>query len=580
MSDAKNILDLMTIAHLKEDQHYKDISFMHHDHKYALILEIIDPNDNSGDTNKSREDQRQIEENKQMEEEKEEQDDTIKNPIIGCIQYEWMKFNYYDWRESDWEDYDYDIYNMGNSNGSFERRRMLRESGVRVDNFVRIIDICVSPRYQSKGLGAQLLQSLIYAFPSYTKFGVEVNADNTGATKCITKCGFKIARIEQQYGMRYKMTIESSYTFTQYQAWLYNSQMTFPKVISTQININKDKDKGSSSNRHPQQQHMQQHDDDQHHGSYPVTPDRPQQRSRNRSNHRGGGRRGQGDDDVVIRVHEDGDDFEEEEDEDIVNYGASNLQIPPSQVPSSSHNVHDPVMQRHDTSSSHGHNKRRQRDIHSAYAHAAATDDDDPHGIGGDSSDYEDSGDDTDRQRVMVEQLVQQISEQGQAISPIGHVQHGSMHGVGDSGGGGHGGGSHSAMDLGNVGLLAFGDDVIISTLYSLDLGKYVSTFNEFQITEQALEHLDPSVVEFMIPDENDRNKFLAWLAQYQNKDSAQTHAQTQDSQDHTHQTQPKPSKAPQQQSTDVETGQGQYAHDHMMDEDDHGIDDHSGSYQ
>ena len=274
MTDAKNILDLMTVAHLKEDQHFKNIEFMHHDHKYALVLEIIDINDNSGD-------KREIEEIK----EPTVTDLPTDNPIIGCVKYEWMKFNFWDWRESDWEDYDTDnIYSIG-SNGSYERRRMLRESGVRVDNFIRILDICISPFYQNKGLGSQLLQSLIYAFPSNSKFGIEVNAENTTATKCITKCKFKIARMEQQYGMRYKMTTESNYTFSQYQSFLNNSQVVIPKPITIQI----------SSNSKQRSNNKDQMDDD----SCPVTPENQKQRDRRRHQQ-------------IIRVQEDQEDMDEE----------------------------------------------------------------------------------------------------------------------------------------------------------------------------------------------------------------------------------------------------------------------------
>eukprot|EP00483_Globobulimina_turgida_P013373 UN13397 len=82
--------------------------------------------------------------------------------------------------------------------------------------------------------------------------------------------------------------------------------------------------------------------------------------------------------------------------------------------------------------------------------------------------------------------------------------------------------------------------------LCQLHLTRYHNIFMEFNINKDALLHLDPSVVEFMINDENDRNNFLQWLNQYKlSNTNTNTNIKTDTS---------KPSKPPQQQCMNVKT--------------------------
>merc|ERR1712129_381758 len=71
----------------------------------------------------------------------------------------------------------------------------------------------------------------------------------------------------------------------------------------------------------------------------------------------------------------------------------------------------------------------------------------------------------------------------------------------------------------------------VSDALRRLGLSHHHHVFVDFNIDQAALLHLDPSVVEFMITNDMDRNKFLQWLAEYKVQ-------QTQ------------PSKAPKQQSS------------------------------
>merc|ERR1712129_545561 len=136
------------------------------------------------------------------------------------------KFNYWDWREADWEDYDaQSVY----ANNKYERQQKLKESGGGCDYFTHILDVVVLSQCVQKGLGSQLLQALVFAFPSGTRFGVEVPATNTIAVKCSTKCGFSIARVEQGADTSYKMTAESQFTHARYVSFVRNS------IVSTSM---------------------------------------------------------------------------------------------------------------------------------------------------------------------------------------------------------------------------------------------------------------------------------------------------------------------------------------------------------
>ena len=56
-------------------------------------------------------------------------------------------------------------------------------------HIVHITDVAIHEDFRGKGLGTQLVQSMIYSFPSGTRFGLEVWSSNHGAIKCYEKCG-------------------------------------------------------------------------------------------------------------------------------------------------------------------------------------------------------------------------------------------------------------------------------------------------------------------------------------------------------------------------------------------------------
>lgn len=61
--------------------------------------------------------------------------------------------------------------------------------------FIHVTDVAVDAQFRGKGLGTQLMQSMVYSFPSGTRFGLEVRSNNMGGVRCYQKCGFVITRI-------------------------------------------------------------------------------------------------------------------------------------------------------------------------------------------------------------------------------------------------------------------------------------------------------------------------------------------------------------------------------------------------
>ncbi len=157
---------------------YKNINIAI-DWMHAIILELLDENNQNNQLNNVMNNMFEEEDNKIMEKDINEIGVTkIKmnqNIIIGCIIYEWMKFNFWDWRETDWEDYDIDsVYNVNNmTNHRYNKQKLLRDSGVRTDYFIRVENLCINNKYncdtdenENINLSQILLQSLLYAYPS------------------------------------------------------------------------------------------------------------------------------------------------------------------------------------------------------------------------------------------------------------------------------------------------------------------------------------------------------------------------------------------------------------------------------
>merc|ERR1712154_435083 len=55
----------------------------------------------------------------------------------------------------------------------------------------------------------------------------------------------------------------------------------------------------------------------------------------------------------------------------------------------------------------------------------------------------------------------------------------------------------------------------VFDVLRQLGLIQHHHVFVDFNIDQEALLHLEPAVVEFMINNEDDRKKFLKWLSAY-----------------------------------------------------------------
>ena len=56
-------------------------------------------------------------------------------------------------------------------------------------------------KIKGKGLGTQLMSTIIQAFPKGVKFGLEVDKSNPGGIYCYKKCGFQVVReVPNYYG--------------------------------------------------------------------------------------------------------------------------------------------------------------------------------------------------------------------------------------------------------------------------------------------------------------------------------------------------------------------------------------------
>lgn len=82
-------------------------------------------------------------------------------------------------------------------------------------HIIHITDFAMIKEYRGRGFGTYLLKTLIYSFPSSTRFGLEVAANNHSAINCYQKSGFITERsIKDYYGKHkpgLKMTLISSY---------------------------------------------------------------------------------------------------------------------------------------------------------------------------------------------------------------------------------------------------------------------------------------------------------------------------------------------------------------------------------
>ena len=228
-SDAQSLYHLLSHSHSADSVHYKNIEWMHSDDRFGIVVEAANeplPLCAQHQHRKRRGQRLKIRGAVQM-------SDRL---VIGVIKYQWLRFNYWEWRESEWEDFAADNIHSSFGSNRFERQRAKRAAGVRTDSFVNILDMAVLTEYIQKGIGTQLLMALIMAFPSGSRFGVEVPSDNTPAVKCFTKCGFTIARFENHGAdSKYRMTMESEYTDHRFHQFMRFGEVTQPKVTDTFI---------------------------------------------------------------------------------------------------------------------------------------------------------------------------------------------------------------------------------------------------------------------------------------------------------------------------------------------------------
>eukprot|EP00486_Rosalina_sp_Unknown_P002047 CAMPEP_0201566638 /NCGR_PEP_ID=MMETSP0190_2-20130828/6572_1 /ASSEMBLY_ACC=CAM_ASM_000263 /TAXON_ID=37353 /ORGANISM="Rosalina sp." /LENGTH=466 /DNA_ID=CAMNT_0047985633 /DNA_START=23 /DNA_END=1420 /DNA_ORIENTATION=+ len=130
----------------------------------------------------------------------------IDKDIYGkSVSYKWKKgFNQ---RQTSTNGYNNLLYNNKNIKENWNKLST---------HIVHVTDVAIHPYFRGKGLGTQLMQSMIYSFPSGTRFGLEVKCDNHGGVKCYQKCGFVIKRrMPHYYGRKidgYKMVLISNYT--------------------------------------------------------------------------------------------------------------------------------------------------------------------------------------------------------------------------------------------------------------------------------------------------------------------------------------------------------------------------------
>ena len=145
--------------------------------------------------------------------------------VIGCAMYKWDKplkgrqsdksrwhiddFNVqrknntnpvsYQWKDG------FQCNNNNNKNGKVSDKYMdlqnnnknLKKNWSKLSTyFVHLTDIAINENHRNQKLGRQLLQCMIYSFPSGTRFGLEVACDNIVAINCYRNCGVLFYFIE------------------------------------------------------------------------------------------------------------------------------------------------------------------------------------------------------------------------------------------------------------------------------------------------------------------------------------------------------------------------------------------------
>ena len=154
--------------------------------RFGYVIEQFDDISNTNDDNKESE----------------------QSTVIGFAMYKWNRpklekpfwQNQYghDWYIEDFNTKQYQWNNGFNSknstNGAYYNllynNKNLKENWKKLStHIVHITDVAIHPHFRGKGLGTQLMQSMIYSFPTGTRFGLEVKCSNHGGVKCYEKCG-------------------------------------------------------------------------------------------------------------------------------------------------------------------------------------------------------------------------------------------------------------------------------------------------------------------------------------------------------------------------------------------------------
>ena len=220
--------------------------FLENNEIYGFVIEQIIINDLLSSSKLSQDKDKNGESKSNETEEKEEQNRTEINNndkeiesdnkrIVGIALYQWNQpgpAENWAWRETDFpaavqSDFNNPKYEKEEYQEIIDKEKKEQKDkvigNINLDkhfskfhtHFVHFTDIAIDPDFRGKGLGTQLVQTIIYSFPNHTKFGLEVECTNIGAVKCYSKCGFQITRIVQDYydddRDAYKMTLYSEY---------------------------------------------------------------------------------------------------------------------------------------------------------------------------------------------------------------------------------------------------------------------------------------------------------------------------------------------------------------------------------
>ena len=217
---------------------------------FGMVIESVkksnDSQDKQNDSNgkNKNKDKNQSKNNKNEINNKKEDINNLNTTVVGFAMYRWWQPEYYEdsphgawhWWIEDFKIWRYDTdFNKKKFETNVNKNSLIKKNHNLYDNWhklnthmVHITDVAIHPNYRGKGLGSQLMQTLVYSFPSGTRFGLEVEQTNIGALKCYTKCGFEIQReIMNYYGKNrhcYKMTITSNFTLKDIDNWLINQK--------------------------------------------------------------------------------------------------------------------------------------------------------------------------------------------------------------------------------------------------------------------------------------------------------------------------------------------------------------------